>query len=218
MPEIRFRLPPQGSLTPSSNTDPIDYYYKPIVGRLFVARINTVLGLVTPGNYETILEIGYGSGLLLPSLVRHADRYVGIDIAPPSESLRSLIKKLDLHPDKVALVHGDISAVEMRPVDLAVAVSVLEHVKDLDGILSAIRAKLKPGGLLLVGMPRVDKAMTWLIENGLGFEGIDDHHVSTFQMFLDAARKDFRVLKTARMPAWLPRFAAIYHAALLRTA
>jgi hypothetical protein len=58
--------------------------------------------------------------------------------------------------------------------------------------------------------------MTWLIERGLRYPGIDDHHVSTFGMFLKAAERNFRVLKTARLPAWLPRSAALYHAALLR--
>jgi SAM-dependent methyltransferase len=215
--KIRLTLPPRGSLVPSSNSDPIDYYYKPIIGRVYVQRINTVLGLLSPGPHGTILELGYGSGILIPSLVTHADRYIGVDIAPPSRSLHSWLDRLEIDRGKVQLLHGDISTVVTPAVDLVVAISIFEHVHDLDGILSTVRMRLKPGGLLLVGMPRVDRIMTFLIEHGLRYKGIDDHHVSTFGMFLDVAKRYFRVLRTARVPAWLPHFAAVYHAVLLRT-
>ena len=214
--KITLSLPPKGSLTPTSSADPIEYYYKPLVGRLYVARINTVLGLLSPKKYARILEIGYGSGVLLSTLVPYAERYVCVDIAPPSPSLLSNLKDMGIDQSKIDFFHGDIRTMELESVDLVVAISVLEHVHDLDSLLAAIRKKMKPEGMLLVGMPRVDRIMTWLIEQGLRYKGIDEDHVSTYPMFLEYSQRYFRVLKTARLPACLPDFAALYHAVLLQ--
>jgi SAM-dependent methyltransferase len=214
---ITLKLPPEGSLMPSSSVDPIEYYYKPLFGHLYVARINTVLGLLSPRRYARILEIGYGSGVLLPTLVPYAEQYVCADIEPPMPSLVSNMQRLGVDTGKIEFLQGDIRTLEFMPVDLVVAISIFEHVHDLDDLLEALREKIRPGGMLLVGMPRVDRIMTWLIEHGLRFKGIDEHHVSTFPMFMKYSKKYFSLLKTARLPAYAPQFGALYHAALLQS-
>jgi len=44
----RFQLPKQGTFHPNGTDDPLPYYYKPLVGRLYCARIEQALALLTP--------------------------------------------------------------------------------------------------------------------------------------------------------------------------
>jgi hypothetical protein len=62
----KLYLPPKGILEPNNDDDRLKYYYVPIVGRLYVGRINMTLGLLKRDEFSSILEIGYGSGVLMP--------------------------------------------------------------------------------------------------------------------------------------------------------
>ncbi len=46
MPPLRLGLPAPGTLAPIGESDPLRFYYKPLVGRIFQARINLGLGLL----------------------------------------------------------------------------------------------------------------------------------------------------------------------------
>ncbi|MEI9951392.1 MAG: hypothetical protein WDO74_21065 [Pseudomonadota bacterium] len=45
-------------------TDPIEYYRKPMVGRLFLERINRGLSLLPNRRFARALEIGFGAGVV----------------------------------------------------------------------------------------------------------------------------------------------------------
>lgn len=102
---------------------------------------------VRPG-CKAALEMGCGSGKLLPVLARHTDRVVGVDGHLPSleiarQSLPSAI-----------LIHGDVTRVPIQDgtFDLACAFDVLEHVPP-DAFLAEIHRLMRPGGLLLLSVP-----------------------------------------------------------------
>jgi cyclopropane fatty-acyl-phospholipid synthase-like methyltransferase len=214
--KLSLNLPREGTIKPNGPSDPLPYYYKPLIGRLYIARINTVLGLLPPRKFERVLEIGYGSGILVPTIAPYVEEYVGIDLAPTEPSLISRLHETGVDCEKIKFVQGDISALGTDLYEVIIAISVFEHIENLDGLLSDLRKKLKPDGLLLVGMPRVDRIMTWIFEHGIRFKGIDDHHVSSFRVFMESAAESFEVVETAHMPAHLPRFSGLYYAALLR--
>ena len=94
---------------------------------------------------------------------------------------------------------------------------MLEEVPELLPVLGSIHRLLKPGGELLVGMPRVDRIMEWLFRF-IGYRGIEDEHVHTYRDLIQHARTefDFRLERLATMPRFVPRFAALYYAMLLK--
>jgi len=67
--DLKLDLPPAGTLVPNNDVDPLRFYYRPLIGRVFRARIDAGLALLS-GRYRRLLEIGYGSGLLMPTLAR----------------------------------------------------------------------------------------------------------------------------------------------------
>lgn len=211
--KAQFNLPAKGALEPNDIDDPLAYYYHPLVGFLYRNRIRQALSLLDPP-YQTVLEIGYGSGIMLPTLVSIAKQVSGIDIMSDPQKVAANLKKLGIY---VSLTKGDIATTDYSPesFDLIVAISILEHIKDLDPLLNKIFFLLRPGGYFLVGMPRVDNLMK-VIFSLIGFSDIQAHHITNYRQFLKASSGKFTIVKSARLPLWTPEFMSLYFNVLLR--
>ena len=123
-----------------------------VAGR-FMAATNgrasrEVAGLVqlTPG--ATVLEIGYGPGVLLAALLARPERprLVGVD---PSAEMRSLAARRAPGAD---LRLGDAAAtgLDEGSVDVVVSVNTVAIWPDLDAGLGELCRVLRPGGSLLL--------------------------------------------------------------------
>lgn len=202
---LRFQLPPRGALRPNNAADPLPYYYKPLVGRLFAARLDVGLGLLG-GRFERLLEIGYGSGLLLPTLARVTDALVGVDREPEPPGLRAALERLGVQP--AALVQADVQALPFSDgeFDGVVAFSILEHLSaaELTRAAAELARVLRPGGRLLVGCPAVHRAMNAAFA-AIGFRGIAQHHLSGLPEVVRACAPHFTVEKRAALPRLFDR-------------
>jgi SAM-dependent methyltransferase len=216
---MRFELPPKGTLRPNSDVDPLRYYYTPLVGRIFTSRLQIGLDLIET-RFRRLLEIGYGSGLLMPSLSRACDEIYGADLLPEPPGLRQTLAGLGVTPRE--LVQADVRKLPFADglFDGVVAFSILEHLKkpELSRALAELGRVLEPGGRLLIGMPAVHPVMNAAFA-AIGFANIDDHHFSGLPEVLSAARDWFSVERRASLPR-LMRFApagwAPYSAVLFR--
>ena len=202
-----FRLPPAGAFQANGPDDPLPYYYKPLVGSIYRVRIEQALSLLSPP-YHDILELGYGSGILLPSLCRMADSVSGIDLTSDPDKVGANLAAQGL---SCRLVKGDVADdfFQEESFDLIVAISIFEHIADLAPVLERMHDLLRPSGQLLVGMPRVDKLMEKAFRL-IGFSNINDHHVTDYKTCLKTARNGFELLAGAHVPALLPSFAGLY--------
>src|SRR5438045_9455373 len=79
MTALRLDLPPKGVLHPNDAHDPLPYYYHPLVGWLYRYRLQMGLDLLPPGGTR-VLEVGVGSGVLVPTLTRRYREYTGTDL------------------------------------------------------------------------------------------------------------------------------------------
>jgi len=195
------------------------FYYKPIVGRVFQARINLGLQMLE-GRFHRLLEIGYGSGLLLPTLGAIADEVYGADIEAEPAGLRAILEQLGVCPRE--LVKADIQSLPYADghFDAAVAFSILEHLQ-ADALKVAAREVaqvLQPGGVFLVGCPAVHRAMNAAFL-AIGFKGIEHHHFSGIQDVLHACATDFELVRKATLPrafgkalplGWAPYTAVLF--------
>jgi SAM-dependent methyltransferase len=216
---VRFQLPPTGVLTPNSASDPLPYYYRPVVGRLFVARLNTGLGLIE-GRFRRLLEIGYGSGVLLPTLASLTDELYGADLEAETPGLRDRLRRLGVEPAE--LVRADIRELPFSDArfDGVVAFSILEHLRpaQLEPALREVARVLQPGGRFVVGCPAVHKVMNAAFA-AIGFAGIETHHFSSLPEVVRAAQPFFTLERQASLPRLFDRAPlgwAPYSAVLLR--
>jgi len=203
---VDFRLPPQGTLRPNDEHDPLPYYYHPWVGWLYRHRLQMGLDLLPPGG-RRILEVGVGSGVLVPTLTRCYPEYTGTDLIL-AEGLDALVTPGSQATFRAAnlLADGDLPAAHF---DAIVCFSVLEHIRDSDGAAATLAHALAPGGILVTGYPMVSPLMTRAF-NLIGYRGIDDHHVSPPARIATALGRVLRPLKRVAFPPAAPVRAALY--------
>ncbi len=202
-----FRLPPAGTFQANGPDDPLPYYYKPVIGSIYRARIEQALSLLSPP-YGNILELGYGSGILLPSLCAMADSVSGIDLTSDPQQVQAVLATQGV---RCRLVQGDVADNFFKEdsFELIVAISIFEHISDLKPVLERMHTLLRPSGQLLVGMPRVDKLMAKAFSL-IGFNNINDHHVTDYKTCIKAGAGSFELLSLSHIPALMPLFAGLY--------
>jgi SAM-dependent methyltransferase len=206
---IRLELPSRGVLKPNDADDPLPYYYHPWVGWLYRHRLQMGLDFLPalPGSRRRVLEVGVGSGVLVPTLTKHYAEYTGTDLtlAPGLDALvapgcRAEFRSADLLRD------DDLPAGHY---DAIVCFSVLEHIRDADGAARGLARALAPGGTLVTGYPMVSRLMTRAFA-AIGYDRIDDHHVSPPVQIAAALARVLRPVRRAAFPPGAPIPAALY--------
>jgi SAM-dependent methyltransferase len=173
---MRVRLPARENIRAIDDDDPLRYYYLPVVGRFYRRRLELAARFVA-GRTGRVLEVGYGSGVFLPQLAGAPGvRVIGVDRHHVGASVRRMARAEGVD---AALVAGDALGLPLadESVDAVVCLSVLEHVAALDRAAAEIHRVLRPGGVAVLGYPRVDRLMGVLFR-AIGFRGIEEHHVS----------------------------------------
>ncbi len=202
---LRLNLPPKGALTAANPDDPMRYYYHPIVGWLYRARINLGLSLLEYP-IEKIIEVGIGSGFLVSTLSIACSHYVGIDLAlSPRTATAQFFDKdvLICEADVMHLPFADNSF------DALIAFSVFEHLLSLEDALHEVQRVLRPGGQCIIGIPLVSPFMTFLF-HAIGFHRASESHRHMVQEVLKALSGYLTIVRIKTLPSFLPCRAALY--------
>ncbi|HEU0294669.1 MAG TPA: class I SAM-dependent methyltransferase [Anaerolineales bacterium] len=126
----------------------------PLINWLFWQRLRAAMNYIeTNAPYDTVLDFGCGSGVMLPFLAQHSKQVIALDIdLLPLEKVK---KHIPL-PSNVEVYDANqitLSGLPQKSFDLINALDVLEHVDDLPRTLSELLALLRPGGQLVVSGP-----------------------------------------------------------------
>lgn len=132
--------------------DPLDYYYRPVTGTIYRTRLRYAVELLGPARFGSLLEVGTGSGILLPELSRHTERLVAIDIHPKLAEVRDYLEKERVRAE---VIEGSLFEMPFKDAefDALLCASVLEHLTELDGALNEFARVVKPGGTVVLGFP-----------------------------------------------------------------
>ena len=110
-----------------------------------------------PGS-KSIIDLGCGTGPLLPLLVTRFKRVLALDFAPGM--IKQARLRLGRPADRVEWLNRPMHALDDLAGELNVAVAVnsivMPDTREIDRTLSAIRATLRPGGLFLGVVPSID--------------------------------------------------------------
>lgn len=102
-----------------------------------------------PGGSASLLEIGCGQGGFGTRL---AERYRYTGVEPDARSCAVASSRID---GRGQVHHGDVSVLDSdEAFDVVCAFEVLEHVEDDRDALARWLARLRPGGLLVMSVPR----------------------------------------------------------------
>ncbi len=203
---MRFRLPPSGALVPNNEFDPLPYYYRPVIGHLYRHRLRMGLRLVPSGG-RRVLEVGVGSGILVPSLTAGFPEYVGTDLVLAA-GLASLVTPACVASFRVANLL-DPAVLPAGAFDVVVCVSVLEHIADAEAAARCLTRVLAPAGTLVAGYPMVNRFMATCFRM-LGFGNIEAHHITTPAQITSALGKLLRPVGRLSMPLLAPQSLSLY--------
>ena len=185
----------------SDEHDPLRFHYWPLLGRLYRRRIDGCMSLV--GSGERVLDVGYGSGTSFLELGDRFREVHGIDTHDYGPAVARVFAQEGLG---VSLERGTVldPPYPDASFDAIVAVSVLEHLQpgDQPGAMRQAFRLLRPGGVLVGGVPGLNAMMTF----GFRLVGVDirKHHFSSPTVVLAAAAERFTVDRVVRQPGWAP--------------
>jgi SAM-dependent methyltransferase len=146
------RLLPEQALLTTGAVDHGNWNYRPILGRIIRLRFDLIRSMLRGSHAHRLLEIGYGSGMFLPELARHADQLHGIDPHPFSDDVERVLTQHGVH---AKLVRGTAAHMpyENGFFETVVAVSALEFIDDLPQACREVKRVLRPGGIFVVVTP-----------------------------------------------------------------
>jgi len=172
--------------------DPLRFYYYPILGKLYRKRVEMCLNLLPGGG--RVLEVGFGAGVSFPNLNARYKEVYGIDLKSDCDAVTSCFAKRGIQTN---LCEGSVTELpyEDGKFDAVFLVSILEHLlpQDLHKAFQEIRRVLRPGGVIVYGVP-IERPMMVTAFKLMGYD-IRQHHFSTEKQVEAAAKNYFTAEK-----------------------
>ena len=183
------------------------FYYLPIFGRMYRRRVELCLAECKGG--DSILEVGFGSGLTFLNLNGLYKKIYGLDLSCDVNEVTQVFAPLGIQPD---LRNGNVLDMPYpeQQFDTVLLISILEHLKpeELDRALREVKRVLKPGGQIVYGVP-VERPFMVAMFALLGYN-IRKYHFSTEKDVATAARKHFQEVRVVPMKSTPALFGNVY--------
>jgi ubiquinone/menaquinone biosynthesis C-methylase UbiE len=158
---------------------------------------------------DSILEVGFGSGLTFLNLSRMYKNIYGLDLTCDVTAVTKVFAPLGIQPH---LRNGNVLDMPYPDdqFDTVLLISILEHLKpeELDKALQEIKRVLKPGGQIVYGVP-VERPFMVAMFALLGYN-IRKYHFSTEKEVSGAASKHFQPVRITPMKSTPAVFGNVY--------
>lgn len=163
----KIYLPNKNNIYKTGDEDPVFFHYAPVVSIIYRKRLQNTIAMLGDDRHNNLLEIGYGSGLLLPELNKRCKRLYGVDIHNEMDLVYKMLEKEGVNAE---LSSGSILKLpyEDGAFDAVVSVSVLEHISELDSAIGEIKRVMRNKGILVLSFP-VKNKITDLFYKLVGF-------------------------------------------------
>jgi ubiquinone/menaquinone biosynthesis C-methylase UbiE len=203
-------LLPRDALIRTSDLDQGAWNYSGVLGWVSRQRIAMVDRLLDGAPRGRLLEVGYGSGVFMPALARHATTLSGIDVHDKPQAVERVLAD---HGITAELRTGSVTALPYPDgsFETVVAISVLEFVDDLDLACRELRRVLVPGGRLVVVTPGHSPVLDAGLKLLTG-ERAEDTFEGRRQRIRPTLDRHFRTERTRALPWGAPGPVRLYTA------
>lgn len=208
-----MNLLPKSALVRTSEVDHPDWNYRPLLRGVQRLRFRIALNLLSGVSSTRLLEIGYGSGVFMPSLATRCTELHGVDPHPHSDAVE---KNLAQHDIPATLTQASVESLPYPDgyFDAAVTISALEYVPDIDAACREIRRVLTPDGILAVVTPGATPL--WDLALRLATGESPTQYADRRQRLQPTLREHFDIVREVRLPRFGGRAARLYTGLCLR--
>jgi SAM-dependent methyltransferase len=213
MPAADLRLPEPGRLRRTGDVDSVNQYYQRGIGWVLRQRLRWVRDALPP-SLDSVLEIGYGSGIFFYELARRSRQLIGIDVHPHAAQTREDLVSDGLTPE-LAQASGMALPFRDQSFDAVVIVSALEFMSEPLVCLQESLRVLRPGGRVVTVTPRVLGWADWLYQRLSGIDAERDFQGGRQRVQTAIADRDLHAERHPR-PAPLPWGLAPYELVVVR--
>jgi len=179
-----------------NRNDPLRFYYRPVVGKLYRRRIEMCLGECSGG--KRVLEVGFGSSLSFLNLNELYDEIYGLDLNAPAAEVAEIFRNKGI---ETRLINGNVLQMPYEDTffDTVLLINILEHLKpeQVQPAFEEIRRTLLPGGQVGYIVSVEQPFMTFAFRL-LGYD-IHKYHFSTETDVYLAVKNFFAEVKIETM-------------------
>lgn len=141
--------------TSDSESGPARYNSKnPFIRKIYYGRLQKAVDLMR-GDYDRLLEAGFGNGMLFPTYNKLAKETFGIDIHENIEKVAKLFEGNFQYGSVYEIPFAD------KNFDCVVSLSVIEHLTDMDKMLQEIGRVANQDGDVIIGFPTDNLLITF---------------------------------------------------------
>jgi ubiquinone/menaquinone biosynthesis C-methylase UbiE len=186
--------------------DPIAYYYIPIFRSFFIKRLQMCLDLLPRARMSRLLDVGCGTGIILPELLQRCDHIWAVDSQLQERSLQGMMQMEKMPWERIQLATADLLHLPFADnhFDAVLLISILEHIEDLPAACAEIVRVTRPGGIVVAGFPTKNAITDKLLGGSTGF------HVSSHRQILDTLKTYVHSFRITRLPCVVPVDFSLY--------
>ena len=190
-----------------SDEDPLKYHRTPLLNRFYFKRLEEAVQLLDHAHYDSMLDLGYGSGILLPTLAGYCRKLTAVDIHPKANVV---YKMLERERVKATLVQADVKTMPFPDnyFDAVMCVAILDHVSPASDSAKEIARVLKRGGVFILGNV-VENKLTNFAFRLIGAK-THEHHVTPYPKILEALSERLECEKIIHFPKMTPLPISLY--------
>ncbi len=202
-------LPSRSLLKMTNEEDPLDYYYHWLTGAAYRKRLVLALSALGDGHFDSLLEVGFGSGILLPELARRSKALYGVETHGEIEAVRQMLRSEGINAELEA---GSILSLsyDTNRFEAVLCLSVLEHMNEteLPIAVSELKRVTRKGGAIVTGFP-VRNVATDVFYRIVGFRP-RDIHPSSHRDIINEMKKQFDQVTITTWPSVLSLDLSLY--------
>jgi ubiquinone/menaquinone biosynthesis C-methylase UbiE len=209
----RLKLLPAKALVRTGPVDHADWNFRPLLGWIQRLRFRMIQSLLPSQPVDRLLEVGYGSGIFMPTLIKHCYELHGIDVHPFAEKVTTQLRS---HHIAAHLKSGTVESLPYPThyFDVVVAVSCLEFVDNIEVAVQELQRVLKPDGRLILVTPGFSPILDWGLRLLTG-ESAQQDYSDRRQRLIPVLQQYFTVSEKRVFPRFGQSFLCLYTALTL---